>query len=154
VELETTGTPITSIACYCKDCQAGSRQIEALPNAPSVRGPDGGCEYVLYRKDRIRHSKGAELLQDYRISEQSATSRVVASCCNSAMCMQFDDSRHWIPVYRARLQPGAPAVEMRICTRSRPGNADLPGDVRNYPGLPIRFVARLLAANVAMLLRR
>src|ERR1700757_577 len=84
VEIEAFGTPITSAVCYCDSCQEGSRQIEALTNAVPVLGPDGGTAYVLYRKDRIKYSKGAQLLESYKIDEKSTTSRVVATCCNSA----------------------------------------------------------------------
>jgi hypothetical protein len=42
VELECIGAPITSVVCYCDDCQEGSRQIEALPNARPAQDPDGG----------------------------------------------------------------------------------------------------------------
>jgi hypothetical protein len=54
VELAAIGAPIVSNVCYCRDCQQGSRQIEALPNAGLVRDPDG----VQPRKVRIgfRHS--------------------------------------------------------------------------------------------------
>jgi len=55
VELEAVGAPIASVVCYCDDCQEGSRQIEALPNARPVQDPDGGTAYVLYRKDRVTH---------------------------------------------------------------------------------------------------
>jgi len=85
VEIEAFGTPITSVVCYCDTCQKGSRQIEALTNAVPILGPDGGTAYILYRKDRIKYSKGAELLKGYKIEEKSTTSRVVATCCNSAM---------------------------------------------------------------------
>ena len=104
VELQAIGAPITSVACYCDDCQEGCRQIEALPNAHPVRDPDGGTAYVLYRKDRVECSRGAQFLQDYKIREKSATNRVVATCCNSAMFMNFDDSKHWVPVYRTRFR--------------------------------------------------
>ena len=78
VELEATGTPVLSNVCYCDDCQEGSRRIEALPNASPVRDPDGGTAYILYRKDRVKCSRGAPLLGDYKIREGSATNRVVA----------------------------------------------------------------------------
>src|SRR5271169_6359149 len=96
VELEAIGTPITSAVCYCDDCQEGSRQIEALPNAPPVRDTDGGTAYILYRKDRVKCSRGAELLKRHKIREKSATNRVVAACCNSPMMLNFDDSKWWI----------------------------------------------------------
>ena len=94
VEIETLGAPMTSVVCYCDDCQKGSRQIEALTNAVPVLGPDGGTAYVLYRKDRVKYLKGAELLKGYKIDEKSTTSRVVATCCNSAMIMRFEDAKH------------------------------------------------------------
>jgi hypothetical protein len=67
VELEASGVPITSVVCYCDDCQKGSRHIESLPNAAPVLDPDGGTAYIVYRKDRIRCSRGAALLQSYKI---------------------------------------------------------------------------------------
>jgi hypothetical protein len=98
VEIEASGAPITSAVCYCDSCQQGSREIEALTNAPPVLGADGGTAYVLYRKDRIAYAKGAERLHGYKIDAKSTTSRVVATCCNSAMVMRFDDAKHWVPV--------------------------------------------------------
>jgi hypothetical protein len=53
VEIEATGAPIASSVCYCADCQGGSRQIEDLDGAGSVRDDDGGTAYILFRKDRI-----------------------------------------------------------------------------------------------------
>ena len=110
VEIEAFGTAITSVVCYCDSCQEGSRHIEALTNSPPILGPDGGTAYILYRKDRIRYSKGAELLKGYKIDEKSTTSRVVATCCNSAMVMRFDDAKHWVPIYRSRFQGDMPPL--------------------------------------------
>src|SRR5258706_8236695 len=90
VELKAFGKPIVSNVCYCDDCQKGADQIEALPNAGDIRDPDGGTAYILYRKDRIECSKGVQLLKSYKLKETSVTNRVVASCCNSAMFMNFD----------------------------------------------------------------
>ncbi len=33
VGIEASGTPITSVVCYCDSCQEGYRQIEALTKA-------------------------------------------------------------------------------------------------------------------------
>jgi hypothetical protein len=154
VELEAIGAAITSVACYCGDCQEGSRQIEALPDARPVRDSDGGTAYVLYRKDRVECSRGVQFLQSYKIREKSATNRVVATCCNSAMFMNFDDNKHWVPVYRARFQGEVPPLEMRICTKFKPDSSDVPSDVRSYSTFPLKFVAKLVAARIAMLLHR
>ncbi len=153
VEYEATGAPILSVACYCDDCQAGSRQIEALPNAPPVLDPDGGTAYVLYRKDRLRCAKGGGLVQGHKLTQKTATNRAVATCCNSAMAMTFDDSKHWVPVYRGRVQ-GAPPIEMRICTKFAPDNGKIPGDVPADPGFSARFIGKLLRARIAMLFGR
>jgi hypothetical protein len=154
VELEAIGAPITSLICYCDDCQEGARQIEALPNAHPVQDSDGGTAYIIYRKDRVQCSKGASLLKRYKIGEKSATSRVVASCCNSAMFLNFDDSKHWVDVYRARVRGDIPPLQMRVCTKFKAENGNIPSDVPGYPGYPIKFLAKLLAARIAMLLHR
>ena len=154
VEFTAIGAPIASLVCYCDDCQEGSGQIEALPHAPPIQDRDGGTAYITYRKDRVECAKGAELLKRHKIKETSATNRVVASCCNSAMAMTFDDARHWVPMYRAWFQGDVPPLQMRICTKFKRGTDDLPDDVPSYPRYALGFMAKLLAARVAMLLRR
>ena len=99
VEIEATGAPIVSSVCYCTDCQRGSRQIEDLPNAGSVRMTTAERRYILFRKDRITCAKGADLLKGYKLKDSSLTNRVVATCCNSAMFMNFDKGPHWISAY-------------------------------------------------------
>jgi hypothetical protein len=153
VEIEAFGTPITSVVCYCDSCQKGSRQIEALTNAVPILGPDGGTAYILYRKDRLKYSKGAELLKGYKI-DTSTTSRVVASCCNSAMVM-LDDVKHWAPVYRARFQGDMPPLQWRICTKYKPENAGvLPTDIPSSTMYPAGFMWKLLTSKLSMLFSR
>src|ERR1700682_1832784 len=86
----------------------------------------GGTAYILYRKDRVKCSRGALLLKSHKIREKSATNRVVATCCNSAMFLNFDDGKHWVDVYRARFQGDIPPLQMRICTKSKPDNGVVP----------------------------
>jgi hypothetical protein len=154
VALEAHGAPIVSSVCYCDDCQEGGRRIEALPNAAAVLDPDGGTAYLLFRKDRIVCSRGASLLRGYKLRETSATNRVVATCCNSAMSMNFDRGPYWVSAYRSRFHGELPPVEMRICTKFRSGNAELPNDAPSHPRYPLRMMARLLVSGAAMLLRR
>jgi hypothetical protein len=158
VELAAIGRPIASAVCYCNDCQRGADQLAALPHASAVRGADGGTAYILYRKDRFRCVKGAVLLTSHKLKESSATKRVVAACCNSAMFMGFDRGPHWISAYRARFQGELPPLEMRICTTSMPRDAvladDLPDDLPSHPGYPVNLIARLLLSRLAMLIGR
>ncbi len=112
---------------------------------------NGGTEYVLYRKDRVKYSKGSELLKDYKLEETSTTNRVVATCCNSAMVMRFDDSKHWTPMYRARFQGDVPALEFRICTKFKPKDAEIPADLPSSEMYPGGFMWKLLRSRIAML---
>lgn len=153
VELEATGAPITSTVCYCESCQEGSRRIEALPNGRPVCDPDGGTAFVLYRKDRVEFSKGSQLLRGYKLKDESSTNRVVATCCNSAMYLDFEKG-HWLSVCRASLRGDVSPLEMRMHTKSRPAGSDLPNDVPSYPAYSLKFMAKLFAAWIAMLLRR
>jgi hypothetical protein len=154
VEVELIGRPIVCAACYCRDCDAGSRQIEALPNAAPVRDADGATSYILYRKDRVKCSSGAQLLQGRKIKENSVTNRVVATCCNTAMFVNFDRGPHWVSVYRTRLERDAPPLQMRINTKFRQANNRLPSDVPSYPTFPLRLAAKLIASRIAMLVRQ
>jgi|HubBroStandDraft_5_1064220.scaffolds.fasta_scaffold53700_2 hypothetical protein len=154
VELETRGAPFMSAACYCDDCQEATRRIEALPGAKPVKGADGGTEYLLYRKDRVRYSKGAELLQRQKLREGSPTNRWIATCCNSAMSLNFDDAKHWVDVYRIRLAGEKPPLEMRVCTRFKPQGSVIAPGVPQYPGYPFKFIARLIGTRLSMMLGR
>ena len=152
VELKAFGRPIVSSVCYCDDCQKGAGQIEALPSAGAVRDLDGGTAYILYRKDRIACSKGAELLKRFKLKESSVTNRVVAACCNSAMFVNFDRGPHWVSAYRARFHGELPPLQFRICTKFKPGGGVPADDVPSYRGYPPGLIVKLLASRVAMLL--
>jgi len=154
VVLELRGAPITSLVCYCNDCQAGARQIEALPGAPLVQTPDSGTAYVVYRKDRVQNIKGANLLKALKLRPASPTNRVIASCCNAAMFLNFDDGKHWVDIYRARVAASAPPLEMRVCTKFAPIGASVPADVPGYARYPLPLLAKLIGAKLAMLFGR
>jgi hypothetical protein len=154
VEITATGDPIGSNVCYCDDCRNGADLLEGLPNAATMRDPDGGTAYILFRKDRIACSRGAEHLKSYKLRETSVTNRVVAGCCNSAMFMNFDSGPHWVSAYRARFHGELPPLQARICTKFMPEGTVFPGDVPSYRGYPPGFVFKLLASRAAMLLGR
>ena len=150
VEIAAVGAPILTVACHCEDCREGGRRIEALPEAPRIVDADGGTGYVLYRKDRISSVRGAEFLQSHKLRAQSITNRVVASCCNSGLYVNFDSGPHWVSLYRARLGAAAPPLEMRINTKSKAVDAGVP----SFEGFPVKVALKLVAARIAMLARR
>jgi hypothetical protein len=153
VVFEAHGAPIVGASCYCNSCQRAGRQIEQLPSAPKVLHADGGTSYLLYRRDRIACAKGGEHLQEFRLAPDSATRRMVATCCNSAMMLDFTKG-HWLTMYRARFPQDAPPIEMRVMTRDRPQDVRLPDDVPNYRTHSGKFMWKLLSTKVAMLLGR
>lgn len=153
VLLRLMGVPIVVVACYCDDCQEGARQLESMPNAPPVKEADGGTPYLVYRKDRLEFVAGREYLRAHKLRPQSRTYRVVASCCHSAMYLGFDDSKHWVDVYRSRVPGAVPPLQMRVCTRFALRPEAVPGDVPRHAGYPCGVIARIMAARIAMLLR-
>lgn len=155
VELEGRGAPIIHTECYCADCQEGGRRIEDLPNAHSPRGPTGSTQFILYRKDRFRVSRGESLLSSFTLKDDSQTRRFVATCCNSGMYMDMGKGPHWVSVYRKRFTGEVPPLELRTCTRFKPAGVELPNDVPNHPSyLSVTFMTKLFLAWIPMLLRR
>jgi hypothetical protein len=153
VKLEFGGAPILSGICYCTSCQEAGRLHQALPGADTVLGADGGTSYVLYRKDRVRCVAGGEQLDEKRLKVESPTRRLNASCCNTAMFVDFT-SGHWLTVYRGRAPADAPPPMMRMMTAERPEGVELPDDMANYPRHSGKFMLKLLGAWLAMGFRR
>ena len=154
VEYEAIEPAILSVVCYCDDCQAGARRIEVLPNAPPVLDADGGTACVLYRKDRVRCTQGAERVTKLKLRDGTATNRLVATCCNSGLAMSFDDSKHWMPLFRARFRGPVRPLDLRICTRFAPDPGKIPHDVPAHKGFAFSLLWKLLGARLAMMLGR
>lgn len=152
VEFTVIGKPVLSIACHCDDCQQGSLKIEQLPNAPHILDQAGGTTYLLYRKDRMNCSKGAEHLRDCMLKDDSPTRRTIATCCNSFMFLDFKKG-HWFSMHRAQFEGNAPALQMRIQTKFKPEGSNVPNGASIYSTFPFKFIGKLMAARVAMLLR-
>ncbi|RYE84427.1 MAG: hypothetical protein EOP19_11615 [Hyphomicrobiales bacterium] len=150
VEVALTGDPILTAACHCDDCQAGSAKLEALPGAWALRDASGGTWYALYRKDRYRVTRGAELLRPDKLRPGTPTNRVFASCCNSGLFVSYDSGLHWVSIYRPGFGADALPLEMRVNTKF--ATVPLPDDVPAYRTFPLSFVWRLVKARVAMLL--
>lgn len=155
VTLALTGRPIVSVVCYCDDCQAAARRIEALTNAPPVAEPDGGSALLLYRKDRMSVVDGDQLLRADKLKPGSATNRMIATCCNTALFIGFDRGPHWVSVFRSRLAGDRPPIDMSIQTRFRRVDAPaLPDRPPHYATYPFGLLGKLVRARIAMLLGR
>lgn len=149
VQIELTGSPFLVNICHCDDCQRGSAQLEQLPGAPKILDSYGGSPYALYRKDRVRLVCGREYLSEQRIEGEQNTRRVVASCCNSPLFLDFEPG-HWVDIYRQRFDAPVPPARMRIQTRFLP-SGPLPDDgLPLHRGFPFGMVVKLLATRLAM----
>jgi hypothetical protein len=153
VELQIVGAPILRGICYCASCQAAGRRYQAMPGVTSVLAEDGGTDYVLYRKDRVRCVQGGDLLEERRLKPDSPTRRMVARCCNTAMFLDFTKG-HWLTVYRGRLPDDMPPATMRLMTAERPEGVILPDDMANYPRHSGKSMLKPLGAWLAMGFRR
>src|ERR1700730_12091696 len=153
VKLEAVGRPILTACCYCASCQEAGSRFEQLASAQSVLNPDGGTDYVLYRKDRVQCVMGQQYLEEHRLKPDSPTRRVIAKCCNSAMFLDVTKG-HWLSMYRNRFPTGAPPLEVRLMTKERRVGVELADDLPNYSGHSGKFMLKLIAAWIAMGLRR
>ncbi|WP_197922320.1 GFA family protein [Thiosulfatihalobacter marinus] len=151
---EAEGAPILTAVCYCADCQAGGRRLEALTGAGDVLESDGGASYLTYRDDRFRVIRGAEVLQGHKLRDTAPTQRFVATCCNSAIYLKFRPG-HWVSLFRNRFDDAdLPAIEMRTNIRHRAADTPLPGDAPAYRRFPPRLFLRLIRARLEMALGR
>lgn len=150
VAFEASGDPIVGAICYCSSCQKAGKMFEELPGGTPVLDSDGGTDFALYRKDRMRCVHGGELLREHRLSQQAPTRRVVAKCCNSPMFLEFKGG-HWLSVYSRRFRPeDRPPVEMRTMTADRRAGVEFSDNLPSYAKHSGRFMWRLLWAWAAM----
>ncbi|WP_018689193.1 GFA family protein [Ahrensia kielensis] len=147
--LEVTKEPIMSVECLCDSCSKAASKFETLRGAQSIVTKLGGTHFVLYRKDRFSCVAGAENLKEFRLSPDAKTRRVVATCCNTPMFLEFEQG-HWVSIY-ANLwnNENRPAIEMRTMTKDAVGVTP-PDDVPNPKTHTLGFMGKLLSAWVAM----
>lgn len=154
VRFEAVDEPILAAVCYCDDCQAGGRLIEALDGAKPVLDADGGADYLTYRDDRYRCVQGAELLVGYALKPKSPTKRFVAGCCNTAMYLKYKRG-HWTSTFRSAFESAdLPAVEMRTNVRFRASDDAFVDDAPRYQRFPLALFGKLIKAQVAMVFGR
>jgi hypothetical protein len=154
VECVGQGAPILTVVCYCDDCQAAARALEALPVAPLVMDPDGGTALTLFRANRFAATKGADNLVPHKLKPDSITNRMVASCCNSAMYLAFDKGPHWVSTVSNRLVGAVPPVKFRVMTRYRRSTLPFPDAAPTAKGFSLRFLGSMIRDAIAVKLGR
>lgn len=150
VHLEVEKAPIVSAECHCNSCREAGAKLQSLPAASPFLETNGGTRFILYRKDRVRFTKGAELLKEFRLTPGSKTRRVVATCCSTPVFLDFQNG-HWLSLYGC-LWPkdSLPPLELRTMTSDLPDSSVLTDDVPNGKRQTISFFAKLLGAWIAM----
>jgi hypothetical protein len=150
VRIFADGPPIASDECYCNSCRAAAARLQALPGAPAYLGALGGTRFVEYRKDRLDISDDSKVLKEFRLTDKSTTRRVVASCCNTPVFMEFRNG-HWLGLYgHLWAAPSLPPLEFRTMVSDLSDSSTLPDDVPNAKTQPVSFYWRLLKAWVSM----
>src|SRR5580693_753834 len=99
VEFHLEGPPIMRVACYCSSCQAAAHAFVREFGPPPVVADNGGTDLVLYRKDRVAQISGGDWFRERRLTPESSTRRMVATCCGTPMMMDFAKG-HWLSFYR------------------------------------------------------
>lgn len=150
VEMEAEGAPIMSTECLCNSCRTAADVLERLPGAPALREKTGGTRMQMYRKDRVRCIRGSANLREFRLNGKTRTRRVVATCCNTPIFLEFTNG-HWIDLYGALWPENTlPPLEMRTMTSDLDDPSVLPDDVRNLSSHSAGFFIRLLWGWAAM----
>jgi len=150
LHLAVEGAPILVAECHCDSCRAAAGRLGALPRAQPITEPNGGTHYVLYRKDRVRFTAGTEHMHAFRLTPESPTRRVVATCCNTPLFTEFQNG-HWLSLF-GRLWPDGerPKAAMRTMTSDLPAGTVLSNDIPNAGRQSLGFFGKLLLAWVAM----
>lgn len=121
-----------------------------LPLARPMLEENGGTRFALYRKDRVEISKGGDLLRAHRLSSTAPTRRVVATCCNSPVFLEFKGG-HWLSLYSSLWPEGrAPQPEIRTMTSDRAADAALDNTIPAGTWQTVGFYGKLLTAWIAM----
>jgi hypothetical protein len=153
VEFNLKKPAIMRVVCYCTSCQTAGHALVREFGPPSAVADDGGTDLVLFRKDRVAQISGGDWCRERRLTPESPTRRMVATCCGTPMFLDFTKG-HWLSFFRARLTEECPALDMRVMTQEKPAAATLPDDVPLYPKRSAKFMWKLLFAWGAMGFRR
>lgn len=150
VSLRVEGAPIISAECCCTSCRTAAARFQALPGARLLLGPRDASRFVLYRKDRVHFLQGTDRLAELRLAPESKTRRVVATCCNTPVFLEFQNG-HWLSLYGGLWAEGTlPPLELRTMTSDLPPGPALPTDVPNSRHQSVAFFIKLLGAWMGM----
>lgn len=144
VEFQASAKPIVTAVCYCDDCQTAGEIIDKLQNVKPFREEDGGTPYVTLHDKNWERIKGQELLEPFKLTPNSPTTRYVTTCCRSPLFIKFK-SGFWTSTYRARYV-NPPKLEWRNKVGKRLSKLPFADDIPRYKGYPLQLFGRLIKA--------
>ena len=150
VQLRAVGTPFIVTECHCNSCRAAAVRLSALPGARPFTAANGGTPSALYRKDRVDVVAGAAHLKAFRLGPTAKTRRVVATCCNTPVFLDFSGG-HWMDLY-APLWPNGdmPTPQIRTMTRDLDDPSVLDDAISSGALTTAKFYWTLLVVWAAM----
>ncbi len=148
--LEVQGKPIASVECCCSSCREAAARMQKLDGAPTVLTSYNATPFIVQRKDRVRFLTGTENFASFRLTPDSSSERVIATCCNTPIYLDFKHG-HWYSLYGTLWPEGElPPPKMRTMASDLPESASLPDDIPNAKKQSLGFFAKLFGAWVAM----
>jgi hypothetical protein len=153
VSMAVTGQPFLVIDCVCNSCRKAGAILQFLPNAPPLLDEHGATRLVLFRKDRAVCDAGHSFLKEHRLKPDAPTRRVVATCCNTPMFLDFIQGS-WIDMFGSLWKPDlVPPATMRLMTADLPKGTRLPDDIPNAKGRPFSIYWKIMVNWAAMRFR-
>lgn len=141
--LEAVGFSMMSVVCHCTSCRTAGREFDSRSRVSPIVDVGGGTPVVLWRKDQLKCVRGCEHLEAHRLTPESPSRRMVASCCETPMFGDFTKG-FWVSIYRDRLKK-PPSPSMRVMTSDVPDDVVLPEDgLPRFRGRPGKFMLKLL----------
>lgn len=104
VKLDIEAPAIVLATCHCDSCKTAARKMAGLPGAPPIVDETGGSPFAAFRNDRVRLASGGQHLAQFRLDPASPTRRVVATCCNAPMFLDYERG-FWLTLFRDRVTP-------------------------------------------------
>jgi hypothetical protein len=109
---------------------------------------------TLIRANRFSVTAGADKLTAHKLRPNSNTSRMVASCCNSALYLAFDKGPHWVSTVSNRSVGEVPRPRYRVMTRYRTSPLPFPDSVPTAKRFSWPFLGTMIRDAIAQKLGR
>ena len=103
VRLRLHGTCEAATICHCAECQTAAVVFENQFNRARSE-PGGGTTFAIWRKDRVDCVMGADHLAGHRLTDDTPSRRVIATCCGTPMFIDRK-GRPWVGLFADRLPP-------------------------------------------------